>query len=143
MSRPKEHAAAIERKASECGPNFRRIIKMIKHWNSVHGAFLQSYHIEVIAIRVLSGDLSNLTWHLHKFFEDGRKLLDSWLWHEIGFADNYLTPQARAEICKRFDGAIRLSQSAWYLTYGANEEHEKAIGLWRQIFGDRFPAYAS
>jgi hypothetical protein len=50
-SRPKKHADDIEQKSSKCGRNFRRIIKMIKHWNRIHGDYLQSYHIEVLALR--------------------------------------------------------------------------------------------
>ena len=36
QARPRKFASEIENKASECGQNFRRIIKMIKHWNIAH-----------------------------------------------------------------------------------------------------------
>lgn len=142
-SNPKTHAQSVEKKAGECGPNFRRIIKMIKHWNSTNGDYLQSYHIEVMALKVFSGDVSDTPWHVHKFFEDGRELLKTWLWHDGSFVDDYLNQSDRDEVCRRFDSAIRLSGRAWFLTYDKNSNHEEAIGLWRQIFGTEFPVYAS
>jgi hypothetical protein len=57
QSRPRKLAKAIEDKATECGENFRRIIKMIKHWNYVHSEYLSNYHIEVLALNVFSGNL--------------------------------------------------------------------------------------
>jgi hypothetical protein len=55
-ARPRKFANEIEAKATECGQNFRRIIKMIKHWNLAHSEFLNGYHIEVLALNVFSGN---------------------------------------------------------------------------------------
>lgn len=140
-SRPKALAATIESKSSECGYNFRRIIKIIKHWNRIHSDYLSSYHIEVLAINVLSGNMDDTPWHVFKFFEDARKLLESYLWYDTGFADDYLLWSNRQEALKRFDTAITKSRDAWYKTYGENNDHEGAIEIWRQIFGGEFPSY--
>jgi len=140
-SRPKEHAANIELKSTECGYNFRRIIKMIKHWNRIHSDYLQSYHIEVLALRVFSGSLDNTTWQVFQFFENARKLLEAPLWHDAGLADDYLTWSDRQEVLKRFDTATIKSRDAWYKTYDLNSDHEGAIEVWRQIFGHDFPAF--
>ena len=32
---------------------------MIKHWNRIHSDYLRSYHIEVLAINVLNGNLDH------------------------------------------------------------------------------------
>ena len=140
-SRPKKHAADIEKKSSECGYNFRRIIKMIKHWNKAHSDYLQSYHIEVLALQVFNANLDDTPWSVFQFFEKARPLLVSSLWHELGFADSYLSWADRAEVLKRFDTAIDKSRSAWYKTYGGNDDHKGAIEIWKQMFGDKFPAY--
>lgn len=140
-SRPKAFASAIETKSVECGSNFRRIIKMIKHWNRFHGDFLSSYHIEVLAIKVFSGNLDDTPWHIHKFFEDARVLLQGSLWYDTGFADNYLSWADRQEVLKRFDKAIAKSLTAWCKTYDTNNDHKGAIELWQQIFGNDFPNY--
>lgn len=140
-ARPKKFANEIDAKATECGQNFRRIIKMIKHWNLVHSEYLSGYHIEALALHVFSGNLDDTPWNIFQFFEKARPLLQSSLWYELGFADDYLSYTDRQEALKRFDTAISKSRDAWHLTYNTNNDHRKAIELWKQIFGDKFPAY--
>jgi hypothetical protein len=139
-SRPKEHSATIEFRSSQCGPNFRRIIKMVKHWNRIHSEFLSSYHIEVLAVNILVGNLEDLPWELHYFFDRAVDLVKSSLWYEVSYADAYLT-YTREEAVKRLETGKSKSLDAWHSTYGSNNDHETAIKNWKQIFGDKFPAY--
>lgn len=140
-SRPKSFASTIEAKSVGCGSNFRRIIKMIKHWNRFHGDFLRSYHIEVLAIKVFSGGLDDTPWHVYNFFKEARVLLQGPLWYDTGFADDYLSWADRQEVLKRFDKAIEKSLLAWFNTCMPNDNHKIAIELWQQIFGNDFPSY--
>jgi hypothetical protein len=140
-ARPRKFANQIEAKATECGQNFRRIIKMAKHWNLVHSEFLTGYHIEVLALNLFSGNLDDIPWNVFQFFDRARLLLQSPLWHELGYADDYLSYTDRAEAIRRFDTAIAKSRDAWYLTYGERNDHKAAIALWKQVFGDKFPSY--
>lgn len=140
-SNPKKHAANVEAKSIVCGENFRRIIKIIKHWNSIHGGYLQSYHIEVLAINVLNGQLNDISLNLYNFFDKSLKLLQTPLWYDNGFADNYLNGTIRPEVCKRFTSAASKSLSAWYCTYSNINDQKPAIEIWRQLFGEKFPAY--
>jgi len=140
-SRPKPFASVIEAKSVECGGNFRQIIKMIKHWNRFHGDFLNSYHIEVLAIKVFKGYLGDMPWNVFQFFVEARKLLGSILWYDTGFADDYLSWSDRQEVLKRFDRAIEKSRMAWFNTCMPNDDHKTAIELWQQIFGNDFPNY--
>jgi len=140
-SRPKEHAAAIEYAASQFGENFRKIIKMIKAWNLGHGNFLQSYHIEVLALKVVISNTSNLSWSVFSFFNEAKTLLGMPLWHDKGFVDSYLGSGDRYEIIKRFDTAIGIARDAWYRTHLPNSDQQGAIRCWKQLFGDQFPSY--
>lgn len=140
-SRPKAHAANLLQKATACGENFKKIVKMAKHWNLGHSEYLRSYHIEVLAYNIFSSDLSDLKWNMFKFFDDAKTLLQNSLWYDKGFADAYLSASDRAEALKRFDTAISLSRLAWYATHGTNDDHKEGITKWRQLFGDKFPAY--
>ncbi|UVL30144.1 nucleotidyltransferase domain-containing protein [Pseudomonas donghuensis] len=140
-SRPKFFASQIEAKSTECGKNFRRIIKMIKYWNRYHGDFLRSYHIEVLALNVLQGNLDDTPWHVHRFFSEAYTLLQQRLWHDKGYADEYLSWDDRQEALKRFDKASQKSRSAWYCTFGINNDPKGAIEAWQQIFGNAFPNY--
>lgn len=114
VSRPKRHASAIEAKSSECGYNFRRIIKMIKHWNRIHSDYLQSYHIEVLALKVFDSNCDDTPWHVYQFFKEARILLQGSLWYEGAYADEYLSWSDRQEVLNRFDTAIEKSRDAWY-----------------------------
>lgn len=142
-SRPKSLAAAIEAKSSECGGNFRRLIKMMKHWNRIHSDYLSSYHIEVLALKLLNGNCDHIPWQLHYLFDRARALFEVPLYYDTGYVDDYLSNAARIEVKKRFETAYSLSLHAWHATHGVNNDHENAISKWRQIFGDKFPAYAS
>jgi hypothetical protein len=140
-SKPKGLARDIEANAATSGANFRRLIKFMKHWNRVHGDYLMSYHVEVLALKCLSGNLDDTPWQMFQFFEKAHALLGTYVWHDTGIADNYLSWVDRQEVLKRVDTAITQSRDAWYLTYGNNSDHERAIQIWRRVFGDKFPAY--
>jgi hypothetical protein len=141
QSRPKKHAADIEQKSTDCGSNFRKIIKMIKWWNRSHSNYLQSYHIEILAMKVFNSNIDDTEWNVFQFFEKSRLLLQSSLWHDTGYVDGYLSYYDRQEVLKRVDTAIEKTRLAWSCTYGDKNDHQTAIGIWRQVFGDKFPSY--
>ena len=141
VSKPKTHANTIEKKSSDCGYNFRRIVKMIKHWNRTHSDYLQSYHIEALALKVFDSNLDDTAWNVFQFFDKARPLLTGSLWYETGHVDDYLTWLDRQEVLKRFDTAIEKSRSARHKTYDTNSDHKGAIEIWKQIFGSKFPPY--
>jgi hypothetical protein len=141
-SKPRKHSAAMSKKNESCGPNFKRIVKMIKWWNHQHSSLLQSYHIEVLALKIYDGDtLDDYSWDVFTFFDKAYDLTDSYLYHDDAFVDDYLDYTKRQEVRKRLNTARSTALSAWHLTYGGNNDHAEAIRLWRQIFGNKFPAY--
>lgn len=140
-SNPKVHTKSIHSRASVCGENFRKVIKFLKHWNKRCGNFLQSYHIEVMALRIFKGPMSDLTWDTFSFFDSAVPLLQSGLWHEWDYVDSYLNDADRSRVIKLFEEARDLARNAWYHTYNGSPYHATAIGMWRQILGKKFPAY--
>ncbi|WP_425054846.1 SMODS domain-containing nucleotidyltransferase [Pseudomonas abyssi] len=140
-SKPKNHTANMTSRAGTCGSNFRKSITMIKHWNRTHSSYLQSYHIEAMALRIFDSSMNDISWDIFKFFEEAANLVDGPLWYEGAFADDYLTYLTRSEAKKRLETARDKARSAWAKTYGHDNDHEGAIAIWRQIFGDKFPAY--
>lgn len=141
ISEPKKHSQNLLAKSSECGENFKKIIKMIKWWNINHGRHLQSYHIEVLALNIFSLPIADITWGLFSFFCEGRKLLESPLWNETHYVDMYLNDTSRENLLKRFDNVINTARSAWYSTHDTQNDHRTAIMLWKQIFGEKLPSY--
>ena len=142
-SKPHTHSKAMTQKNEECGQDFKRIVKMIKWWNRQHSSLLQSFHIEVMALKIFAGKLSDYPWNIFKYFDEAAKLAGSPLWHGDATVDSYLTFNDRLEVVKRLETARDKAREAWYLTYGENNNHEKAIETWRQAFGSEFPAYGS
>jgi hypothetical protein len=57
--------------------------------------------------------------------------------------DSYLDTIKRQEVVTRLEKPRDKASEAWYATYGEDDDHEKAINIWRQIFGSEFPAYRS
>ncbi len=143
QSRPRKHSTAMRDRNKICGDSFKRIVKMIKWWNHQHSSFLQSFHIEVIALKVFTGKLSDYSWDVFQYFDKAVEIVKSPLWHEDDYIDGYLDYDKRAEAIKRLETARDKARDAWYCTYGERDDHEKAINLWRQIFGDKFPTYGS
>lgn len=139
-SDPPRHTREVLASASAYGENFRKVIKMIKFWSRAHGDYLQSYHIEVMALKTFTSSMADLPWEVFKFFEGCHNLLQGYLWHQQSLADDYLSYNDRDEIKKRLADVTAKARNAWYEIY-ANKNHEKAIKLWKQIFGDSFPAY--
>lgn len=141
VSRPKTHTKNMTSRSGECGKNFRMAITMIKHWNRAHSSFLQSYHIEALALQIFDGLMSDLSWDVFIFFDKAVGLISEYLWYEGALVDNYLTWDKRPEAVKRLEAARDKSRSAWLKTYDGNVDHKGAIEIWRQLFGGDFPAY--
>ncbi len=138
-STPKTHTADIESRARICGSNFRKVIKMMKYWNASHGEYLQSYHIEVMALKTFTSEMSDLPWDLYSFFKSCNALIATQLWHSRGFADAYLNYSDREEAKKRLAAAESKALSAWHAGYKNN--NADAIVNWKRLFRDSFPPY--
>ncbi len=140
-SKPKRHTSNMTSRAGVCGQNFRRVITMMKHWNRKHGSYMQSYHIEALAMEIFSTSMGDITWDVHTFFDKSYELVNSNLWYEGAYVDSYLSWDNRQEAKKRLETAKNKSLTAWHKTYNDNDDDKGAITIWRQIFGDKFPAY--
>jgi hypothetical protein len=140
-SNPNLHDEDLTAKNKSFGQEFKRIIKMVKWWNKRHSDLLQSFHLEILAYYSLTGAFSEYSWNIRMFFDNAAKFINQPLKHRFGNVDDYLSYSNRQEAQKRLETAKDQAQSAWYKTYGANIDHKGAIEIWRQIFGEEFPAY--
>lgn len=140
-SNPQKHAEALSQINNSYGVEFKRIIKMIKWWNHQHSHLLSSYHIEVLAMKTLNGKFGNYSWEIFQFFDKSIALVRSSLWYEWSYVDSYLNWNTKQDIIHRLETARDKAHDAWYKTYDKNSDHEGAIKIWKQIFGDQFPSY--
>ncbi len=140
-SKPEKHSEAMDCRNMICGELFKRIVKMIKWWNHQHSAFLQSFHIEVIALKTFNSQISHYSRAVYVYFASAAQRVKSPLWYDGSQVDSYLDNQKRKEAVIRLETARRKALEAWKCTLGRNNDYERAVNLWRQIFGDRFPRY--
>lgn len=136
-SRPRLHSTNVGKIST-----FKPMIRMLKHWNSEHSNLMESYHLEVLALKVCTLPFSNYPWELFNFFSEAVKLAANPLPHEGGYADDYLRSAAdRKEVLKRLEAARDKAGRAWQKTTGINSDHRGAIEIWQQLFGSKFPSY--
>lgn len=138
---PRTHDAAM----SQTSLASRQLIQMVKTWNRAHSEYLQSFHIEVLALIHGPVDPGDWPWTVLKFFETALKSIKSYaLFHPSsghGLVDDYLSYSDRQEATARIERARDLARDAWYAVYPPNADHAKAIAKYRIIFGGDFPAY--
>ncbi len=141
-SRPRRHSSNVAAKAKACGPRFRHIVRMIKHWSRIHSDLLQSYHIEAMALRAFSdAPIGEYDWEVFQFFEKAVGLAGSSLYYEGAYVDEYLDAATRADVVRRLERARDKARDAWYAALPTVAKTEEAISAWRQVFGERFPQY--
>lgn len=142
ISKPAGHTRVIDDRVAKSGTIFKRIIKMIKWWNYNHSEYLTSYHIEAIACTIFREQIANeYGWNIFQFFDKGIDLLKNGLVYLGNNVDDYLDWAATQEAVKRFETARDKAREAWLAIYGKNDDHKKAIEIWKQIFGNQFPNY--
>lgn len=119
------------------------LIQMIKTWNGRHSSYLQSFHIEVLALLTDSVDPTDWPWAIRQFLDQAMKLIERPLSHPNGGAgngkvDDYLTPSARREAKARLVQAEDYATRAWWETRHGNLREAMKIYQW--LFGSQFPS---
>lgn len=138
-TRPRNHAKAIRAKAEREGPYFRQVIKMVKDWNRRQAVQLQSYHIEVIALKMLHG-FDDYSWAVYQWFEAAKDHIWS-CYHEGVDITDYFEVGDRTVVLEQLKEAEDLAGDGWWLTHDGRDRHEEAYAKWRELFGSKFPPY--
>jgi hypothetical protein len=140
QSRPRTHSRALEQQAEWSGFRFLDIVRMLKWWNLRHGQYLQSFHIETMAVEFAPFDISEYSWEISRLFDAAAKSLADYESPE-NYSEEYLNYKTRPEAVQRLEAAAKIASRAWYLTYDGRGQDKGAIDLWQQLFPDRFPSY--
>lgn len=134
---PPEHSRAILAAVNQRGYRFRRVITMLKHWNRRQPVKLQSYHLEVIALK-LATSWTDHSWPLYQWFQSAQSQTH-YCWHAGQDITEYLTWEQAESINAQLKAAETAANTAWYKSY--TDDHAAAIAAWKSIFGQKFPAY--
>jgi hypothetical protein len=119
------------------------LIKMIKGWNKCHSSFFSSFHLEVLALQVLTNvNITDYPSGLRFFFDKAREAVAGTNLDPAGYGDDigkYIdTAEKIAEAKRRmtaaYEAALRAEQQG--VLY-----ERTAIDLWRGLIPAYFPAY--
>lgn len=138
-TRPHSHSKQMQAAASARGPEFRKIVKMLKDWNRRQDVSIQSYHLEVIALR-MSSDWEDTGWAIYQWFAEAEKSMH-FLWHSDSDVTAYLEYPRAIRAIEQCRVAKDAALNAWYYSRGTAKNEKTSITAWRSIFGMTFPAY--
>lgn len=134
---PPRHAGDIAAASSSGGIRFRRAITMLKHWNRRQSVKLQSYHLEVIALKHVT-TWNEYSWPIFRWFEFAKSEV-GFCWHAGQDISDYLSYSQQQAIETQLDAAASVARDAWF--EARRDNHRSAIPLWRNVFGMSFPTY--
>ena len=137
---PKSHVSIMAKANAAHASDLVPMVKMIKAWNRSHSSLFRSFHLEVLALEVFEGiTISDYPSGARYFFDKARARVALKNPDPAGYGDdvgsyiNVANAQAKLELA--YDRALKAEEFA---SRGAISD---AVGMWRLIFGDQFPAF--
>jgi len=142
---PKKHVEIMSDANAKHNGDLVPLIKMIKCWNRNIDREFHSFHLEVLALQILENlTISNFPSGVRYFLDKGRDYVRKKNPDPAGYGDGdvgaYLNTNPKIE------NAVNRFETAYGRAIKA-EDYERrgyisdAVGEWRKIFGDYFPAY--
>ncbi len=141
---PKKHVEIIAAQNQIHHGKLVPLVKMIKGWNRNNGKFFQSFHLEVLVLKIFNNvNISDYSSGVRFFFDKARALVTQPNYDPAGYGGNvgeYINTsnkinEASSKLQLAYERALNAESSA--IRYNNYE----AIEHWRKIFGGYFPAY--
>lgn len=141
---PKKHIEIISNANSVHNGDLIPLIKMIKAWNKSINRYFYSFHLEVMALQILTGvTISDFPSGMRFFFDKGRDLVTKKNLDPAGYGGDvgsYINTQEKIqEAAGRFQAAYEKAIRAE--DYDRHNYTQDAVNMWRKVFGDYFPVY--
>lgn len=141
---PKKHVEMFCNANKWHNGNLVPLVKMIKRWNVNSGQFFRSFHLEVLALQILTNvTISDFPSGVRFFFGKAISLIQQINPDPAGYGGNvgaYLNTRSNmitavSKMNLAYQEAIKAEElgKQFYAT--------DAINQWRAIFGDYFPSY--
>jgi hypothetical protein len=141
---PKKHVELVSASNTAHNGSLVPLIKMLKCWNRAHSKFFRSFHLEVLALKVLQNvTITDFPSGARFFFDKARPLISVQVSDPAGYGDDigsYIIGQEKineavGKLQRAFERAAKAEQ------FAAVGNGRAAIDMWRINFGDYFPAY--
>lgn len=141
---PQKHVEIFSQANSIHNGDFIPLVKMIKGWNKNTGQHFRSFHLEVLALRVLTNvTISDFSSGSRYFFDKGRGLVKFQAPDPAGYSGDvgsYISSPTQIE------EAVAKMQAAYERSLKAEDLARRgdisgAIETWKRVFGGYFPTY--
>jgi hypothetical protein len=140
---PKVHETFMLRANESHTGDLVPLAKMIKAWNREIGRAFRSFYLELLVEKVLRGvTISDFASGCRFVFDKGRAVIGYKIEDPAGMGSEvagFATVPSVKDAVSRFETALARAQKAEALARTNNTE--AAVGEWRKVFGDYFPAY--
>jgi len=141
---PKKHVEIFSAANSAHDGDFIPLVKMIKAWNKNTGNYFRSFHLEVLALKILDNvKISDFPSGMRYFFDKGREKMKYQTVDPSGYpgdVGSYISSAAQIqEAVNRFQTAFDCAFKAE--DYAKRGYTQAAFDEWKKIFGDYFPSY--
>ena len=141
---PRSHVELVSSANAAHGGDLVPLIKMVKAWNRTDGRHFRSFHLEVLTLKLLSGvTISDYPSGVRYFMDKARDEIKHRNPDPAGYSGDvgsYIKTGAEIEAASaRFQRAYEKAVSAE--SHAAAGSTADAIGSWRTLLGDHFPAY--
>ena len=137
---PVSHTAYVASRDAELGYQLKPLVRMLKRWNVLHGKRLSSFHLEALAAAGFHTMGSGAAIDCQVWF---RWALDNLSVQDPagvgGDLGTYLKGMRQLEVWSALSTARTRADTA--VEAEARGNHIAAIGTWRTVFGEEFPAY--
>lgn len=141
---PKKHVEIMSAQNAAHDRDLIPLIKMVKGWNTTIDKYFHSFHLEALAIQILTGvTISDFPSGVRYYFDKGRTVIKEKNLDPAGYGDDlgkYIDTQQKVqEAVAKFELAYDRAIKAEDLARRGYVEN--AVEMWRKVFGDYFPAY--
>jgi hypothetical protein len=141
---PKVHETFITNANAAHNGNLVPLIKMLKSWNRGISDSFRSFYLELLVEKALNGVTISNDWSGCRFaFDKGREIIKFKIADPADLdgdqVSGLLTASTVENAVARFETAFKRSSLA--IEYESKGNVEAAVGEWRKVFGDYFPAY--
>jgi hypothetical protein len=141
---PKKHVQIWSKANQSHNGDFVPLIKMLKAWNRTTSTFLQSFHLETMALQILNNvTITDFPSGVRYFFDKSRDYVTKKNPDPAGYGDDvggYLNTD------EKIKDAVSRIETAYSRALKAEDLARRgyiadAVDKWRMVFGEYFPAY--
>lgn len=139
---PKTHESFMSSANAAHSGNLVPLIKMLKGWNRAASSALRSFYVELLVEQALRGvTISDFPSGCRYVFDKGRQIVKYKIVDPAGLGANVtgLATGTVDQAVARFETAYARASGAE--GFAAAGQIAEAVGEWRKVFGESFPAY--